>query len=74
RRLTLNRLELLFEGTDRYCDGREDVTYKGMDVQPFHKCSPDSFYRNRKKYRIRIKPKSWVCPRIINRKPHGLKD
>jgi hypothetical protein len=43
RRLTLNRLELLYDRTNRYCDGRPDVTTHGVDVQPFHNLFPIPF-------------------------------
>ena len=40
RRLTLNRLEMLYERTNKYCDGRPDVTNHGVDVQPYHNLFP----------------------------------
>ncbi|NHE58077.1 RagB/SusD family nutrient uptake outer membrane protein [Cyclobacterium plantarum] len=43
RRLTLNRLGLLYERTNRYCEGRPDVTNFGVDVQPYHNLWPIPF-------------------------------
>ncbi|WP_162340725.1 RagB/SusD family nutrient uptake outer membrane protein [Cyclobacterium salsum] len=43
RRLTLNRLGLLYERTNRYCEGRPDVTNFGVDVQPYHNLFPIPF-------------------------------
>ncbi|MBD3630014.1 RagB/SusD family nutrient uptake outer membrane protein [Cyclobacterium sp.] len=43
RRLTLNRLGLLFDRTNRYCEGRPDVTNFGVDVQPYHNLFPIPF-------------------------------
>jgi len=43
RRLTLNRLGMLFERTNKYCDGRPDVTNHGVDVQPHHNLFPIPF-------------------------------
>ncbi|GEO19733.1 RagB/SusD family nutrient uptake outer membrane protein [Cyclobacterium qasimii] len=40
RRLTLNRLGMLYERTNKYCDGRPDVTNHGVDVQPYHNLLP----------------------------------
>lgn len=43
RRLTLNRLGLLYDRTNRYCDGRPDVTNFGVDVAPYHNLFPIPF-------------------------------
>ncbi|SHN33598.1 SusD family protein [Cyclobacterium lianum] len=43
RRLTLNRMGLLYERTNRYCEGRPDVTNFGVDVQPYHNLWPIPF-------------------------------
>jgi hypothetical protein len=43
RRLTLNRLGLLYDRTRRYCSGRPDVTNFGVDVAPHHNLFPIPF-------------------------------
>lgn len=40
RRLTLNRLGLLYERTNKYCEGYPGVTNFGVDVQPYHNLFP----------------------------------
>lgn len=43
RRLTLNRLELLYDRTSRYCEGNPASSNFGLDVQPFHNLFPIPF-------------------------------
>ena len=43
RRLTLNRLGLLFDRTNRYCNGNPGAANYGVDVQPYHNLFPIPF-------------------------------
>ncbi|MCE7054818.1 RagB/SusD family nutrient uptake outer membrane protein [Algoriphagus sp. AGSA1] len=43
RRLTLNRLGLLYERTNKYCEGYPGVANFGVDVQPYHNLFPIPF-------------------------------
>jgi len=43
RRLTLNRLGLLYDRTNRYCNGNPVATNFGCDVQPYHNLFPIPF-------------------------------
>ena len=43
RRLTLNRLELLYDRTIRYCEGKPGIAPKGAGVQPYHNLYPIPF-------------------------------
>ncbi|WKN41797.1 RagB/SusD family nutrient uptake outer membrane protein [Tunicatimonas pelagia] len=43
RRLTLNRLGLLYDRTSRYCNGNPVATNFGCDVQPYHNLFPIPF-------------------------------
>ncbi|WKN33867.1 RagB/SusD family nutrient uptake outer membrane protein [Porifericola rhodea] len=43
RRLTLNRLGLLYDRTSRYCNGNPVATNYGCDVQPYHNLFPIPF-------------------------------
>ena len=43
RRLTLNRLELLYDRTNRYCSGNPVSSNYGVDVQPYHNLFPIPF-------------------------------
>lgn len=43
RRLTLNRLGLLYDRTSRFCNGNPVATNFGCDVQPYHNLFPIPF-------------------------------
>ncbi len=43
RRLTLNRLGLLYDRANRYCNGNPVATNFGCDVQPYHNLFPIPF-------------------------------
>jgi hypothetical protein len=43
RRLTLNRLELLYDRTIRYCEGKTGIAPPGAGVQPYHNLYPIPF-------------------------------
>jgi hypothetical protein len=43
RRLTLNRLGLLYDRTSRYCNGNPVAANFGVDVQPYHNLFPIPF-------------------------------
>ena len=43
RRLTLNRLELLYDRTKKYCNGHPSAANFGVDVQPYHNLFPIPF-------------------------------
>lgn len=43
RRLTLNRLGLLYDRTNRYCSGNPVSANYGVDVQPYHNLFPIPF-------------------------------
>lgn len=43
RRLTLNRLGLLYDRTSRYCEGNPVSANFGVDVQPYHNLFPIPF-------------------------------
>ncbi len=43
RRLTLNRLGLLYDRTNRYCNGNPVAANFGCDVQPYHNLFPIPF-------------------------------
>lgn len=43
RRLTLNRLGLLYDRTSRYCEGHPTAANFGVDVQPYHNLFPIPF-------------------------------
>lgn len=43
RRLTLNRLGLLYDRTSRYCEGNPAASNFGVDVKPYHNLFPIPF-------------------------------
>lgn len=43
RRLTLNRLEKLYERTNKYAEGRPGAANVGLDVRPYHNLFPIPF-------------------------------